>query len=112
MRVGLSRDHGGSWALLEGAVLNTGATSGRLSWVVAGDATTAARVRVTWVNGSATDISDVAFVIATPMITMTAPNVGAPWRVLGTHRVLWSHNLGTTETVRVEMSFDNGATWT
>jgi hypothetical protein len=31
---------------------------------------------------------------------------------LGTHRVLWSHNLGTAETVRVEMSFDNGATWT
>lgn len=57
-------------------------------------------------------MSDAAFAIAAPMIVITSPNTAAPWRVLGAHRVCWSHNLGTSGTVRVEMSFDNGATWT
>ncbi len=56
----VSRDGGASYAPIT-TFTTTSATSGSYPWVVTGPATTTARVRVTWLAGAATDISNVNF---------------------------------------------------
>jgi hypothetical protein len=46
------------------------------------------------------------------MITLTAPNPNAIWSVGSAHNITWSHNLGTSETVNIDLSKDGGVTWT
>jgi hypothetical protein len=61
VRIELQR--GGEWQTLFASVDTTAATASSHSWMVAGPATTTARLRVTWLSGSATDESNAAFVI-------------------------------------------------
>ena len=84
-------------------------TQGQFNWLVTGPTATAALLRVSWIDGAASDVSDVPFAIQDPRITITNPNGGQRW-VIGTSRnVTWTHNLGTGESVAVELSRDGGA---
>jgi fibronectin type 3 domain-containing protein len=46
-----------------------------------------------------------------PSITVTSPNGGENWQVGSTHDILWMSN-GTSGTVRIEYSSNNGSNWT
>jgi hypothetical protein len=106
--IDLSRNGGTSWTQISGPIPNTGA----FHWAVSGPATTAARIRVNWANGPATDTSDGNFEIAAPFVTVTKPNGGEVW-VRGTDQtLLWTSNLGSKEFVKIELSTDGGVTWT
>jgi N-acetylneuraminic acid mutarotase len=105
----LSRNGGTSWTVLGSA----SATAGSVNWTVSGATTTTARIRVRPTsNSSYADSSDVNFSIVTPFVTVTSPNTPAPW-LIGTLRpIAWMHNLGASATFSVEVSRNNGATWT
>ena len=63
MAVELSRDGGTTWEAVA-TVANTGNTTGVVTWIVTGPATTAARTRVSWItNGAVQDASTVNFTI-------------------------------------------------
>lgn len=112
VRLEVSRDNGTSWEVLASSVPNTSATAGAFVWLVTGPTTTSARVRVTWTDGPANDISDLAFSIVAPMVAVTAPNTNVNWVIGATQNIRWSHNLGPIDTMRVELSRDNGVSWT
>ena len=111
VRLELSRDNGGTWQTIASSVQNTTATSGTYPWVVSGPTTSAARVRVASLDTPATDISNAAFSIAAPTVTVTAPNTNVNWVIGSSRNVTWTHNLGTAESVRIEVSRDGGSTW-
>jgi hypothetical protein len=112
VRVELTRDGGTTWETLANSVANTTATTGELPWTVTGSLTTNARIRVSWVDGAASDISNSAFSIQAPSVTVTAPNTNVNWVIGSSPNLTWTHNLGTLESVRLELSRDSGATWT
>jgi len=87
-------------------VKNTGSTTGTFAWRVSGPATTGgqARIRVSWTNGVASDVSDTSFTIAPVFITVTAPSASANWGFGTTQRQTWTTNLGALDTVDVQLS--------
>ncbi len=113
VRVELSRDGGVSWETLAATFANTAPTTSVLPWTVNGPATTAALLRVTWLDGSNTsDVSNVPFAVTRPTITVTAPNTAVTWSVGSTRSITWSHNLPLGELVDLDVSRDGGANWT
>ena len=106
----VSRDNGTTWSPI-GTVTTTSATSVTLAWVVTGPPTSQARIQARSVSTPAVfDVSDVNFTIA-PRVTVTAPNTAVTWGAGSTRTVTWTHNLGTGELVNIDVSVDNGATW-
>jgi hypothetical protein len=76
--------------------------------------TTTARVRVEWVaDTTVASMNPVNFKVQPPFITVTQPN-GPPsvWNFNTSRTILWTHNLGSLENVRIELSLDGGATYT
>jgi hypothetical protein len=111
VRIELSRNGGASWEVLAASVRNSSATAGTFAWIVSGPQTNAALVRVSWLDGPASDTNDVRFRIVAPELVVLSPTLNVQWRVGSTQTIAWAHNLGTSESVRIEVSRDNGATW-
>jgi hypothetical protein len=111
-RIEISRDGGVTWEMLTGAAPANGSKTGTFNWVVSGPATTMALVRASWTSGTATDVSNVKFAIASPFLTVTAPNAVVNLGVGSTQAVTWSHNLGAADAVDVDVSRDGGVSWT
>ena len=57
------------------------------------------------------DSSDVPFTLAAPTILVTAPNSNAIWSLGTVRSINWSHDLGTLESVDIELSRDGGTSW-
>ena len=57
------------------------------------------------------DVSNVAFTLAVPTVTVTMPNTNVLWNVGSNQNVSWPHNLGAAESVDIEISRDGGTTW-
>ena len=85
------------------------------SWTPTGAATSNALIRVTATGGAGTasDVSNAVFQIATgtPSVTVTAPNTAVSWAIGSARAITWNHNLGVNAFVRIELSRDNGASW-
>ena len=104
----VSRDGGATYS--PGITFPTsGATTATGSWLVAGPATTQARIRVS-VPGVASDASDVDFTIRWT-IGLTSPNTAVTWAIGTTRSVTWTHNLGAGQLFDVDLSTDGGATY-
>jgi subtilisin-like proprotein convertase family protein len=114
MRVEISRNNGTTWTVLAASVKNTATTTGLYDWETLGPATATARIRVTWLaNAAVSDVSDVAFSIAAAFVTVIKPNTAADgWTVGSTRTIKWNHNLGSRESVKIELSRNGGATYT
>jgi Developmentally Regulated MAPK Interacting Protein./FG-GAP repeat. len=111
INIELSRDGGATWSPIT-TFTTTSATSGSYAWAVFAPATAQGRVRVTWASdGAVTDIGDVNFTITQP-IAITVPNTVVTWGIGSTRQITWTHNLGMTETVNIDVSRDGGTTWT
>jgi hypothetical protein len=72
-------------------------------------------VNVAWANppagASARATSPADFRVQPAFITLSAPTAGQVWTIGGPGSLVWSHNLGTLENVRVELSKDGGASF-
>ena len=108
----VSRDGGASWSVIAASVANTGATSGSYAWVAKGPATASARIRVRSTSGGGSAVNDANFTIAAAFITVTSPRNALQWTIGNTYAVTWNHNVGTTGTVKIEISRNGGTTWT
>ena len=104
----VSRDDGASWDSVGNVTTGTSATV-TYGWLVTGPPTSQARVRARWsTKASVSDPSDVPFRII-PRITATAPNASVSWAAGSTRTVTWTHNLGTSEPVNVDLSPDDAS---
>jgi hypothetical protein len=104
----VSRDGGSTWSTIATSLPNAGS----YPWVVAGPATTTARIRVRWsANPSTLDVSDSNFTIAAPLVTVTSPNTSVRWSPGSTKTITWTSNLGPQATVKLEVSRNSGSTW-
>ena len=45
-------------------------------------------------------------------ITVTSPRNALQWTIGNTYAITWNHNVGTTGTVKIEISRNGGTTWT
>ena len=107
VRIELSRDGGVTYPqVIAAAHANAKASSGSFNWIVPGPATAGAqaRIRVSWVNGPAADVSDAAFVIAPAFISVTTPAASGSWALDSTQLVKWTTNLGALDRVNVQLS--------
>jgi hypothetical protein len=110
VRIQVSRNGGSTWTTLTSSTPNDGS----YNWLVTGSTTSSARIRVSWTSNTAVqDASDVNFRIATPSLTVTVPNDGSDVWTIGTAQTIrWTHNLGATDTVIVQISRNGGSSWT
>jgi hypothetical protein len=107
-RIDVSRDGGASWTTIAPR-----ATTGRFAWTVTGPATRQARFRVTSLGSpAASDVNNADVSIGVPSITLNAPQAGENWGIGTERRIAFEHNLGTSERVHVDLSRDDGRTWT
>ena len=111
VRIDASRDGGTTWEEVAASVKNTSSSSGVFNWYVTGPDTSFGRVRVTWLNGPVSDISNVSFSIVTPQISMSKPVAGTNWGWESKQTVYWTTNLGKTERVNIRLSENGGATF-
>src|SRR5262245_12852436 len=112
VKIELSRDGGLTYGeRLAGVVKTTGATTGTFAWRVSGPATigSQARIRVSWTNGAASDVSNTSFTIAPVFISVTAPTASANWGFGTTQRQTWTTNLGALDKVDVQLSTNGTA---
>jgi hypothetical protein len=106
VRIELSRDDGVTWEILFGSVPNDGSQV----WTVAGAVSPTCRIRLTFLDDDAVDVSDGAFfVTATPGLTVESPNGGEVWTLNGVRTLFWSGLEGGA--VHIELSRDGGGTW-
>ena len=112
VRVELSRDGGITYPeVLSAAVKNSAASSGTFAWRVSGPATIGpqARVRVSWTQGAASDVSNANFTIAPLFIKVTAPKANSSWGFNTTQKQAWTTNLGELDVVNVQLSMSGSA---
>lgn len=108
--VELSRDNGATWEILATNV-TAKAMDGTYSWMVSGPVTNQARIRISAANGTVSDLSNSAFTITSPSVTVTSGNTNVNWALDSAQKITWNHNLPKGSSFRVDLSRDDGATW-
>jgi len=107
VRIELTRDGGTTWEILFDRTENDGLQE----WLTSGVNASAARIRITALGQpQVTDQSDGPFSIATPTVSVGAPNGGQTWLLGTTQTVTW-HSVGVIGGIDIELSLDNGSTW-
>ncbi len=102
-----SPDKGATWVMVASAVASAAATTGSYSGPMPTTVTAVALIRVSpTMDPVSGDVSDVPFTLATPAVTVTAPNTNVAWGVGSKQSIKWSHNLGTLESVTIELARD------
>ncbi|MCP4215586.1 MAG: hypothetical protein GY765_13110, partial [bacterium] len=106
VKIELSRDGGTAWETLNDSVTN----SGSYDWTVNAPASTTAMVRVSHTESTTFGTGE-TFTITQPGITLTSPNGGENWEIAGAKTITWT-STGTIPNVKIELSTDNGTSWT
>jgi hypothetical protein len=105
VKIEISRNGGSTWTTIIASTPNTGS----YNWTVTGGTTTTARIRVSWTTTpTVNDASDVNFTIATGLITVTVPNTAVTWGIGTSQTITWTHNLGPSSNVKLEVSRNAG----
>jgi Bacterial Ig domain len=111
--VAVSIDNGVTFAPIP-TCTNLSASAGSCIWTPSATPSVGASIMVTARDGNGgtvTDRSDSVFTIAVPSITVSAPGAGASWTAGTIRSITWSHNLGPSSSVRLELSRNGGSTW-
>jgi hypothetical protein len=111
VRLDLSQNGGSTWTTIAASVQNSSATGGSYNWTVAGSAVTNARIRAVWTTDTNVAGSTGDFTLASPAISVTAPAAGVSWTIETARTITWTNNLGSSATVRLDLSQDGGSTW-
>lgn len=87
----------------------TGAhNTGSYDWTIPDDQSVSVKVRITDSNRTEiSDVSDAAFIIANPVIRVTAPNGGELWNAQDTENITWENTGSVGNSVKIEYSKDN-----
>jgi len=102
-----SANNGSSWSDVIAIIPDTGA----YSWTIPDTPSDSCFVRITDTIGSPSDTSDAIFTISpVPYITVTSPNGAEDWQVGSSHDITWTSS-GTSDTVHIEYSTNNGSSW-
>ncbi len=105
--IDFSADNGATWATLAHGVASNAATSGSYVGPMPATVTTQALIRVApSADPTAGDVSNVAFTLAAPTLTVTTPNTNVSWAVGSTRSIKWNHNLGNRDFVKIELARD------
>lgn len=108
VKIEYSDDNGVSWNLLANDV---NAATGSYSWTPAGIQSDKCLVRVTSVfDTSVKGISSAPFTITPPYVKLTAPNGGEVWETGTSQTISWTYQ--GVGNIKIELSSDDGATWT
>ena len=106
-----SRDGGAGWFRI---AQDVPALSSGYWWHVDNYPTTQGRVKILLQgNRSITDVSDANFTVQRrPFITLLRPNGGESWTIGQFQNIHWNRQNPGGNTVDIDYSTDNGATWT
>lgn len=108
VQIEYSVDNGDTWTEIVASTAN----SGTYDWTVPDVQSGSALVRISNVAGVApSDVSDAVFELVGSSLTVTAPNGGESWGRGATQIISWTYT-GNVDSVKIEYSIDNGATWT
>jgi hypothetical protein len=109
VKIDFSKDEGTTWAPVSFSTPD----DGTYSWTIPNQPSTQCLVRVTDMDWDPADYSDALFTISqspTPFITVSSPNGGENWLAGSIHGITWVSG-GTSGTVKIDYSTDNGSTW-
>ncbi len=102
VRIQLNRNYpSGTWEMLADTTTNDGS----FAWIVAGTASSAARMRVLSVlTPTVGDTSNANFsIVAPPSLTVTSPNGGESYTVGSSHAITWVNN-NVNGNIRIELN--------
>jgi hypothetical protein len=103
-----STNNGSNWITL----ISSTADNGSYQWTVPDSPSSNCLVRINDTDGSPIDQSNSVFTIeSVPEINVTSPNGGENWQVGSSHNITWT-STGTSGTVRIIYSTNNGSSWT
>jgi len=108
VKIEYSIDNGANWITIVSST-----TSSPYNWTIPATPSTTCLIKVSSIDyPSVFDVSNVNFTIATPTITVTAPNTAVTFNQYTTQVITWSStNLLPTSNVSIEISSDGGVTW-
>ena len=107
VRLEYSSDLGQTWNEIFASVPDTGTQS----WQLPNISSDGMLVRVSEVgDATVSDVSDAPFSLIISSLLLTAPNGGETWIGDQPQNILWTAE-GLVQSVRLEYSVDNGATW-
>jgi hypothetical protein len=107
VNIDFSADNGATWAPVALGVASATATTGTYTGPMPATVTTQGLIRVSpTIDPTLGDVSDVPFTLATPAVTVTAPNTAVTWAIGSTKSIKWNHNLGTLGSVEIELARD------
>ena len=107
VKLEFTSDNGLNWTSI---ITSTTASSGNFVWVIPNTPSKNCKIRISDVlNQEITDMSDEVFNIITPTISLLSPNGGEKWLMQTDHQISWTSS--DMDSVRIDFSFDNGATW-
>jgi len=90
---------------------NVSADSGRFAWVAPAISSLDCRVRIADMQDDRiADESNAPFRIFTKTLSVLSPNGGESWPVGSTQTIMWNSQF-VENTVQIQASYDNGATW-
>lgn len=102
-----SPDNGATWMTLATGVVNTNATSGSSIVRMPANITSLALIRVSpSAQPAFGDASNVPFKLVAPTLVVTAPNTAVTWAAGSIKGIRWNHNMGTLDSVRIEIARD------
>jgi hypothetical protein len=108
MRIDQSLDGGSTWAVVAARVKSATSTTGIFDWKVPNTPAAAARLRVTWLNGRASSVSN-SFAIQSPTIVVDLASRN--WSIGKPGAIRWAHNLPVGTVMTIEVSRDGGQAW-
>ncbi len=107
VKIEYSMNNGSNWT----GIIDAAENDGTFAWTVPGTPSINCLVRVSEVNGTASDTSDNVFSILLPSpITITSPNGGEAWEAGSNHNITWACT-GSFENVKIEYSINSGTSW-
>jgi len=102
-----SIDDGANWSTIAASTANDGSET----WLVPETPTSQARIRVLSLEApQVSDVSDAAFTLPAPTITVTSPNGGESWEVGTMQSITWSA-AQLSGNVKLELTLNGGSTW-
>jgi hypothetical protein len=108
MRIDRSLDGGTTWAVVADRVNSATSTTGIFDWKIPNTPAAAARLRVTWLDGRASSVSN-SFAIQQPTIVVDLAN--GNWSIGRARAIKWAHNLPVGTAMTIEISRDGGQSW-
>jgi hypothetical protein len=102
-----STNNGNSWVNIDSLIPGSQET---YNWIVPSVSSEECKIRILdFTNRDRGDTTDAAFTIYKPSLVLTHPNTAVVWRSASQQTIQWTSN--DVQTVRVDFSTNNGASW-